>query len=633
MASKTTNVIFTESTLRSQNKTISIDKLKAIRSVTVNTGTVTHTVSGSSVTVNVSNGTATRTETSSYSPTIIGTATRTTSAGGDPSLLQSSLTAAEAGYSGYTGTLTGGTATVVSGSYTPGTTEQTKPGSPQTKTSANKNDLIDKIWVVDGAYSGWLYGNGIVVASGSEAGTTTKTTTMSSSSVGGGCQNAAGLAYNGTNVPKTISYNDGTYSGTLTKGGYTQTSCNPNYSWDKDVGAWNAYATVSITYSGTVSKPDTRVYSQTYTGTLTKPGTPGVDTRVWQKSYSGTLSSTTPSYSTTYYYSYNVTITYEDNSGQTLTVTAPVNGATLAEGGLLSITGNTLDLDSGDNVTIKYRINDGTSKAITSDKTDGTTPITFSKQLSFENGRLYDGTSDVSGQLSETATHVLYVWSEDNNGGVSPVLNRTFTVTLNRAPVINVNQTTNQTGLIESGTLTFSGSAADPDGNSFSMTWKLNNGTPQNLPVSNGVWSFIVGVTNMQEGTNTILVTATDQYGAKSTKTITLNRTTTKTPLRVSHARYKVAPPNGTTREIIAWLQREKGDLVVSGDLSIVGSGQPENYLQMSKSSAAISAIIDEDQFIGTAVTAANDVVMRLTLTSTTATSSQSAVYLVGAIK
>lgn len=61
MATRT--VSFSESTTRSQSQTVNISDLSSVNDVSVNTGSVTYSVSGKDVTVNVSNGTATRSET------------------------------------------------------------------------------------------------------------------------------------------------------------------------------------------------------------------------------------------------------------------------------------------------------------------------------------------------------------------------------------------------------------------------------------------------------------------------------------------------------------------------------------------------------------------------------------------
>ncbi|MFD2089915.1 hypothetical protein ACFSND_32880 [Brevibacillus brevis] len=110
-------------------------------------------------------------------------------------------------------------------------------------------------------------------------------------------------------------------------------------------------ASATGNYSGQVSKPDTRVYN-------------------YSQSYSGTVYGPSQTYFT-YYYAYTVTVTYEDNFGQTLTLSAPANGIKLSVGNTYTVTGTTLDTDPGDIVSVYVRVNKGTNYRIMQASADG----------------------------------------------------------------------------------------------------------------------------------------------------------------------------------------------------------------------------------------------------------------------
>lgn len=323
------------------------------------------------------------------------------------------------------------------------------------------------------------------------------------------------------------------------------------------------------------------------------------------------------------------------NNPPTLSLTSPANNLVLSEGNVFNIQGSASDVDNGNVVTVKYKINNGTERALYSSVSDGSSPINFSKALTFSGDRLYDGATDVSGSLAEGTTHTLSVWAVDDQGGTSAVVTRSFTVHINLSPIITVNSyTPTQNGLIEPDTITLSGSASDPDGNTITVTGKINGGTQQTLlsGVTNGTWTYTFPISSLQTGDNTVTITATDQFGKATIKTFNLNKSEQKTPLLKSVARYKVIPPLGSAKEILAWLKREKGDLVVNAEASFVDAGQPESYIVATKSSVDLTTEIAEDEFVISVATAKPDIVFKQTFTRTDTNSTQAATSLVGVI-
>ncbi|MGF9821979.1 Ig-like domain-containing protein [Brevibacillus agri] len=329
--------------------------------------------------------------------------------------------------------------------------------------------------------------------------------------------------------------------------------------------------------------------------------------------------------------------TWTTNQNPSITLTSPGDNQTLAEGNTMPVAGEASDADNGNVVTVKYKINNGTARAIASGVSDGSSPLSFAKSLTYSNKRLWDGSTDVTGaDLAENVDHVLTVWAEDDQGGKSAEITRKFRVSHNKPPAITVDAFTPvQSGLIPPDLITISGTVSDPDGNTVTVTGKANNGAPQTLlsGVSGGNWSFSFPVSALQEGGNTITITATDQFGSSTVKTFNVNNAITKTPLDKGVARYKVTPPLGAAKEILAWMQREIGDLSVDGAASFVDAGQSEQYMTMAKSSVDLAHGIAEDEFVASVADPKADIVFKQTFTRTNTDSSESALKLVGVIE
>ncbi len=323
------------------------------------------------------------------------------------------------------------------------------------------------------------------------------------------------------------------------------------------------------------------------------------------------------------------------NEPPAISVISPLDNLVISEGSTFTISGNTIDVDNGNVVTIKYQINKGTARAAQSGVSNGSTPLSFSKVLTYRGGRLYDGSAVVSGLLAEGTNHTVTIWAEDDQGGKSDVVTRNFTVKHNKAPILTVGTfPAVQSGLIPPDSITLSGTASDPDGNTITIKGKLNSSTEQTLlnGVTSGKWSYTCKVSDLKAGANTITITATDQFGLSTVKTFNVNNAVTETPMKKSVARYKILAPKGSTREILAWLKREKGNLVVDAEASFVDKGQPEQYTAMTKESVDLTTSISEDELLGAVATAKSDAMFKLTLSRTNTSTNESAVMLVGVI-
>lgn len=218
------------------------------------------------------------------------------------------------------------------------------------------------------------------------------------------------------------------------------------------------------------------------------------------------------------------------NSAPSVTLTDPANNQVLTEGNTYDIAGSATDTDNGNVVTIKYKINNGTERAIASGVSDGSTPLSFAKTLTYQNKRLWDGATDVTGvDLAENTAHTLHVWVEDDQGGVSTEEVRNFTVIWNRPPTIsgaNEDLGTIMAPPVRTYTVT------DPEGNPFMITEKINGTVIRSFP----------GVTGQEETVtiphdrwirldldtpHELTVEATDDNGLTSTRTFTFVRTET----------------------------------------------------------------------------------------------------------
>lgn len=167
-----------------------------------------------------------------------------------------------------------------------------------------------------------------------------------------------------------------------------------------------------------------------------------------------------------------------------------INDQILREGSTFTISGNVYDQNSGDVVTVKYKINNGARHVLTSATSDGVTPIQFFKQLNYSNRRLLDNNVDVVGEdLAEDVDHTLTIWAEDDKGGISEQITVTFRVVWQYSPVLTIETIDNQI-LEEGSSYSISGSVYDQNsGDTVTVKYRINQGSEQIISstVSDGV--------------------------------------------------------------------------------------------------------------------------------------------------
>lgn len=159
-------------------------------------------------------------------------------------------------------------------------------------------------------------------------------------------------------------------------------------------------------------------------------------------------------------------------TAQTIASQYPYFDLTLSEGKTIQVEGSATDADNGNVVTVKYKINNGTARALNSGVSNGNTPISFAKTLTYSSKRIWDGSTDVAGvDLAENTDHTLTIWSEDDQGGKSAEVTRKFQVVWNRPPSISGNDT--NLGAIGT-TPSINYTVTEPESDSFTITEFLN---------------------------------------------------------------------------------------------------------------------------------------------------------------
>lgn len=215
------------------------------------------------------------------------------------------------------------------------------------------------------------------------------------------------------------------------------------------------------------------------------------------------------------------------NAPPTISLTSPSDNQTLSEGNALPVAGEASDADANNNVVIKCQINNGPIRNIGSGVSDGVTPISFARTLTYHNKRLWDGAMDVAGaDLAEDVDHILKVWAEDDQGGKSAEVTRKFRVIWNRPPVISgANEDLGK--IMEPPSKTYS--VTDPEGNPFTITEKIDGkairsfegvpGREETITIPHDMWIRLDLDTPHE-----LTIEATDNNGLTSTRTFTFIR-------------------------------------------------------------------------------------------------------------
>lgn len=311
-------------------------------------------------------------------------------------------------------------------------------------------------------------------------------------------------------------------------------------------------------------------------------------------------------------YVYSEVFEIVHNVAPTVSLTGPGDNSTLYENDTLKIAGTAYDADSDQSVTVYYQINSEQRKVLATNLSK--TQIALSKQLPFKAGKLYDGETLLTNTLAEGVAHILKVWAVDNEGAQSATVERTFYVVPNRAPLLAIDAVV-PSGIINADKFIISGTASDPDANSnVKVSYKINGANSIEIyDGTGGAWEFEVSLGQLKVGENIIVVEVMDNYNAKTSKTIKLNKSNVNTPILQSVARYKVEPPKGSAKGVLFWVQRDEGlDLKV--ELSMTLKGEQESYEQLTAmNTAPVYEGVLEDEFYYEALEPKDNIILKLT--------------------
>lgn len=304
---------------------------------------------------------------------------------------------------------------------------------------------------------------------------------------------------------------------------------------------------------------------------------------------------------------------YMTNNVPIINITSPTTNQTLYENDELQIIGTSSETDIGDSVTIRYQINANAPRAIKAFVANGVAEA-FSKTLTFRGGSLYDGDTLIASGLVDGVAHTLKVYATDDKGAQSAIVERTFYVVPNRAPRLEVTPPTIE-GNIDSDTFTVSGTYADDDKNEVIISYRINGNVSKEVARgTDGAFDFTVSFAQLKNGNNTISVEAIDSYGAKTSRTIKLNKNTIATPLLQSTVRYLIQPPKGAAQAVLLWLQRDQ-ELAVTASLHMGMKGEAEAFTLLEPTNTAPlrdNAAILEDEFYHEADSAKDHIILQL---------------------
>ncbi|WP_312123857.1 Ig-like domain-containing protein, partial [Lysinibacillus boronitolerans] len=315
-------------------------------------------------------------------------------------------------------------------------------------------------------------------------------------------------------------------------------------------------------------------------------------------------------------YVYSEPFEIEHNVAPTVSLTGPGDNSTLYENDTLNIAGTAYDADSDQSVTVYYQINSEQRKVLATNLSK--IQIALSKQLTFKGGKLLDGETVLTDTLVEGVAHILKVWAVDNEGAQSTTVERAFYVVPNRAPLLSVDAIV-PSGIINTDKFKISGTVSDQDANSnLKVNYRINGANPIEIyDGAGGAWEFEVSLGQLQVGENLIVVEVIDNYNAKTSKTIKLNKDEVKTPILQSVARYKIEPPKGSAKGVLLFVERDE-ELDLKVELSMTLTGKQEEYVTLSPvNTAPTNNDTVEDTFEYTVPEEKQNIILKITQSRT----------------
>lgn len=321
------------------------------------------------------------------------------------------------------------------------------------------------------------------------------------------------------------------------------------------------------------------------------------------------------------------------NKAPSVTLISPSDNQTLYENDTINLTGDAYDADKDQSVTVFYQINGEQRKVLAINASQ--TQITLSKQLTFKDGKLFDGEMVLTGTLAEGVAHTLKVWAVDSENGQSATIERTFYVVPNRAPLLSVDAVV-PSGVVDTDKFKISGTSSDPDANAnVKVTKKVNANNPVEIYNGpGGAWEFDVSLAELVIGDNTIVIEVIDNYGAKVSKTIKLKKNEIKTPILHAVARYKITPPAGSAKGVLLFIERDE-DMDLTVELSMTLAGEQEQYETLTANNTAPMPTkgIVEDTFYFETTEPKDNIILKISTTRPDATVNHKIHLISGAVE
>ena len=314
-------------------------------------------------------------------------------------------------------------------------------------------------------------------------------------------------------------------------------------------------------------------------------------------------------------YVYSEPFEIEHNVVPIVSLTGPGENSTLYENDTLTIAGTAYDADPDQAVTVYYQINAEPRKVLTTNLS--MVQIALSKQLTFKAGKIYDGETVLTDTLAAGIEHKLKVWAVDSENASSLIVERTFFVLPNRAPLLSLDAVV-PSGVVNVDKFKISGTASDEDANStVKVTRKINGGDPVEIySGSGGEWEFEISLSQLIVGENTIVIEVIDNYGAKTSKTIKLKKNEIKTPILHAVARYKISPPAGSAKGVLLFIERDEGmDLTVELSMTLVGEQEQYETLTANNTAPMPTNGIVEDTFYFETTEPKDNIILKISTT------------------
>lgn len=333
-------------------------------------------------------------------------------------------------------------------------------------------------------------------------------------------------------------------------------------------------------------------------------------------------------------YVYSEPFEIEHNVAPTVSLTGPGDNSTLYENDTLTIGGTAYDADPDQAVTVYYQINAEPRKVLTTNLSK--VQIALSKQLTFKAGKIYDGETVLTDTLAAGLEHKLKVWAVDSENASSLIVERTFFVVPNRAPLLSLDAVV-PSGVVDVDKFKISGTASDEDANStVKVTRKINGGDPVEIySGQGGAWEFDLSLAQLIVGENTIVIEVIDNYGAKTSKTIKLKKNEVKTPILHAVARYKITPPAGSAKGVLLFIERDE-DMDLTVELSMTLAGEQEQYETLTANNTApmpnTNGIV-EDTYYHEATEPKDNIILKISTTRPDATVNHKIHLISGAVE